>query len=158
MKPFNERFWQKVSQKNEESCWEWNAALMNGYGWFSINKQIGPKFAHRVSAFLFGLIDDIDSKMHVLHKCDNTKCCNPNHLFIGTNADNVIDRVKKGRTKWVQQFGEKNGMSKISSEDIKSIKRLYAEKELSQSTLSSMFNTKQANISRIVNGLRRSVS
>lgn len=158
MTSFHERFWQKVSKKDEQSCWEWNAAFMNGYGWFSVNKSVGPKFAHRVSAFLSGLIDNINSELHVLHKCDNTKCCNPNHLFVGTNADNVADKVKKGRTKWAVQVGEQNGMNKLSSKDVASIQDLYLNKKLSQSKIATMFNVKQPHISRIVNGLRRSVS
>jgi hypothetical protein len=158
MKTVDERFWQKVSKRDENSCWEWNAALMNGYGWFLLNKQNGPKFAHRVSAFFAGLIDNINSELHVLHKCDNTKCCNPNHLFIGNNADNVADRVAKGRTKWKIQTGESNGMSKLTDEEVQSIKNLYKTSDFSQSKLAKMFNVRQPHISRIVNETRRSVS
>jgi predicted XRE-type DNA-binding protein len=158
MKSFDERFWQKVSKKEDDSCWEWNAAFMNGYGWFSFNKQEGPKFAHRVSALLSGLIDDINSDLHVLHKCDNTKCCNPKHLFVGTNADNVADRVKKNRTKFVSKYGEANGMSKLTSDDVVSVRNLYKNKDISQSKIAKMFNIKQPQVSRIVNQLRRGVS
>ena len=158
MRTVHERFWQKVSKHDENSCWEWNAAFMKGYGWFLLNKKDGPKFAHRVSAFFAGLINDINSELHVLHKCDNTKCCNPNHLFIGTNADNVADRVSKGRTKWLSQHGELNGMSKLSSDDVKKLKDLYQSTDLSQSKLAKMFNIKQPHVSRIINETRRSLS
>lgn len=158
MKTMDERFWQKVSKNDNESCWEWNAALMNGYGWFLFSKKDGPKFAHRVSAFFAGLIDNINSELHVLHKCDNTKCCNPAHLFIGTNADNVADRVKKGRTKWISHHGETNGMSKLSSADLNVVRNLYKTKNISQSEIAKIFNIQQPQVSRIVNELRRSVS
>jgi hypothetical protein len=158
MKTMDERFWQKVSKHDEHSCWEWNAALMNGYGWFLLNKKDGPKFAHRVSAVLAGLIDHINSEFHVLHKCDNTKCCNPAHLFIGTNSDNVADRVKKGRTKWTPHYGEANGMSKLSSDDVSIVRDLYKTGNISQSKIAKMFSIQQSQVSRIVNELRRSVS
>jgi hypothetical protein len=158
MKLLSERFWQKVSKQEENSCWEWNAAFTHGYGWFYLNKQDGSKFAHRVSAVLAGLIDNINSELHVLHKCDNTKCCNPSHLFVGTNADNVADRVAKGRTKWKIQTGESNGMSKLTYEEVKSVRNLYKTSGFSQSKLAKMFNVKQPHISRIVNETRRSVS
>lgn len=158
MKTVDERFWQKVSKGDADSCWVWNAALMNGYGWFLLNKEQGPKFAHRVSAFLSGLITDINSELHVLHKCDNPKCCNPSHLFTGTNADNVADKVAKGRTKWKAQHGESNGMSKLTSKDVEFVKNLYKNGDLSQSSLAKMFCVKQPHISRIVNEVRRSVS
>ena len=158
MKSLNKRFWQKVSKQEENLCWEWKSAFMNGYGWFHLNKQDGPKFAHRVSAVLAGLIDNINSELHVLHKCDNTKCCNPDHLFVGTNADNVADRVKKGRTKWIPHHGEKNGMSKLSSADVSVVRNLYKTENISQSEIAKMFNIQQPQVSRIVNELRRGVS
>ena len=158
MRAIDERFWQKVSKRDEKSCWEWNAAFMNGYGWFFLNKQDGSKFAHRVSAFFAGLIDNINTELHVLHKCDNTKCCNPAHLFVGTNADNVADRVTKDRTKWTAKNGEANGMSKLTTKEVESVKNLYKDGTLSQSKLAKMFNVRQPHISRIVNGTRRSVS
>ena len=158
MRLVNERFWQKVSKRDEKLCWEWNAALMQGYGWFCFNKQEGPKFAHRVSAFFAGLISNINSELHVLHECDNPKCCNPSHLFVGTNLDNVADRVSKGRTKAIVQNGEANGMSKLESKEVEAIKKLYKSGTLSQSKLAKMFNVRQPHISRIVNETRRSVS
>lgn len=158
MMSMSERFWQKVSKKDENSCWEWNASFTQGYGWFHFDKEKGPKFAHRVSAFLSGLIEDIDTELHVLHKCDNTKCCNPNHLFIGTNADNVADRVRKNRTKAVPKYGELNGMSKLSSNDVDCVRKLYKDNGLSQSEIAKMFNIKQPHVSRIVNQLRRGIS
>jgi predicted XRE-type DNA-binding protein len=158
MKTMEERFWFKVLKKEDDSCWEWSAALNNGYGWFLLNKQDGPKFAHRVSAFFAGLISNINSDLHVLHRCDNPKCCNPKHLFTGTNADNVADRVSKGRTKWRSQNGESNGMSKLTSEEVQFVKNLYKNNSLSQSKLAKMFNVKQPHISRIVNESRRRVS
>ena len=147
------RFWSKVAKQDENSCWEWTGALNNGYGWFHFNKN-GAKNAHRVSAFLSGIIDTIDSDMHVLHKCDNTKCCNPNHLFAGTNADNVADRVSKNRSGFKRLHGQSNGMSKLLDSDIKTIRGLYFSNQISQSKIAKLYGVKQPHISRIVNNVR----
>lgn len=148
----NDRFWSKVNKQEEDSCWEWTAALNNGYGWFFVNGK--ARNAHRVAAFLSDMIDDIDGGMHVLHKCDNTKCCNPKHLFLGTNADNVADRVKKNRSGHKKMIGQENGMSKLSDVEVRTIRGLYFSSQNSQSKLAKRFNVQQSHISRIVNNVR----
>ena len=149
----HDRFWSKVNKQDENSCWEWTGALNNGYGWFHAGKY-GPRNAHRISAFLSKKLESIDSKMHVLHKCDNPKCCNPNHLFIGTNADNMLDKKQKNRCGFKRMVGQANGMSKLSDNDIRTIRDLYFSSKNSQSMLAKMFNVKQPHISRIVNNIR----
>lgn len=87
-------FWDKVSKLS--SCWEWTAAKdSRGYGCFGATKYFGISKAHRFSYFLHN--GDIPKGMHVLHKCDNPSCVNPDHLFLGTNKDNMKDRDFKGR-------------------------------------------------------------
>lgn len=89
-----ERFWKKV--KKSEGCWEWLAVVSSrGYGTFSLNyKSVS---AHRYSYQLhFGEIPD---GLLVCHTCDNPRCVNPDHLFLGTSLDNNHDMIKKGRSK-----------------------------------------------------------
>ena len=149
-----DRFWAKVSIGDENACWDWQAFTnKNGYGWMYLDKKSGP--THRVSAMLHGLIDSLASPLHVLHKCDNRKCCNPAHLFVGTNADNVADRVVKGRSKGLSQYGETNGMSKLTDVQVGQIRGLYFAAAFSQSQLAKQYGVRQSHISRVVNGVRR---
>ena len=88
------RFWEKVDKKDVHECWNWKASLnSNGYGQINIDRK--PVTASRVAYELaFGHIED---GKFVLHKCDNPKCVNPHHLFLGSHADNMSDMAKKGR-------------------------------------------------------------
>lgn len=76
------------------TCWNWLGTLDRyGYGKFQIGRKTIK--AHRYSYELYH--GPFDSKLHVLHRCDNPRCVNPDHLFLGTNRDNVADRTAKKR-------------------------------------------------------------
>lgn len=101
----------------ESGCWLFaGKSNAKGYGRFSFEGK--TILAHRASyEMLNGAIPD---GMHVLHKCDIPSCVNPNHLFLGTNADNVADRVRKGRT--ITGVGERNRHAKLSADDVLKIR------------------------------------
>lgn len=87
-----ERFWNKA--KKTKRCWEWSAAKTKyGYGWFSYKGS--PKLAHRVAWIL--TYGEIPANKFICHRCDNTLCIRPDHLFVGDHKDNMADMVKKGR-------------------------------------------------------------
>lgn len=97
-KTLEERFWEKVKIGEPDECWEWQAGKSKaGYGKISGTKESGYFYSHRKAWELTN--GEIPDGMHVLHKCDNPPCCNPRHLWLGTQADNNRDRDNKGRSK-----------------------------------------------------------
>src|SRR5712692_7724477 len=86
-----ERFWQKV-EPNPSGCWLWKGCLSRGYGQVQIDsKQMA---SHRFA--WEDIMGPVPEGLWVLHKCDVRNCVNPQHLFLGTNSDNVKDAVSKG--------------------------------------------------------------
>lgn len=116
-----DRFWNKVDKETESGCWEWVGSTRNGYGCI---RPIGvTKYSHRVSWELHN--GPIPDGLWVLHKCDNRKCVNPDHLFLGTNQDNVNDKMSKGRG----PVGARNGMYGKTGKDSPSYgKGIYGER------------------------------
>jgi len=98
------RFWEKVDKWGGAACWTWNAATTpGGYGCFTndLGEQIG---AHQFAWLIhFG---EIPEGKDVLHKCDNPPCVRPEHLFLGTQKDNMRDMVAKGRH-WNQRWSDR---------------------------------------------------
>ncbi len=99
-----ERLWEKVDRSGD--CWIWKGAISNkGYGSFRFNNK--TELAHRVAWILVnGPIPDGvgDHGTCVLHSCDNPRCVNPAHLFLGTQVDNINDMVRKGRGTMITTF------------------------------------------------------
>lgn len=109
-----ENFWAKVDKSGD--CWNWTAFKSKGYGYIMCGWK-NPVRAHRFSWVLNN--GDIPDGMFVCHKCDNPSCVRPDHLFLGTPADNVIDMVQKGRN--VSCPGLKNGVAKLTPEQVRAI-------------------------------------
>lgn len=128
-------------KRDSNKCWNWTAYTLNsGYGQINVaNRQYQ---AHRIAAFLWNGFD-LDSNLLVCHACDNRRCVNPKHLFVGSYKDNSADMVKKGR----QARGEACGSSKLRKADIFEIRRMlqagFNYKEIASKFHVTWFNIQQ---------------
>lgn len=130
-KRFEEKFIIEAS-----GCWVWTAATMGiGYGYFRVENKLHG--AHRVAYELYK--GPITGDNHVLHTCDNPACVNPDHLFLGSNQDNIKDKQEKGRS-----------FHSVFSGKREKIKELYKEGGYTQKELGIKFNCSQATVQRIV--------
>ena len=145
-----ERFWAKVDKRGDNDCWNWVGGLTtHGYG--SINKGFwhgGNVSAPRISWILH--YGEIPKGLWVLHKCDNRKCVNPKHLYLGTAADNAKDRVLRGREG--NRKGERNGRAKLNWNSVNYIRKHFIGQYGQLSLLARQFNVSVTQIQYIVTG------
>ena len=137
-----------VKGESPDDCWNWvGATYPFGYG--CIGTSRGLDGAHRVSYRLHK--GEIPKGMCVLHKCDNPRCSNPEHLFLGSKKDNAVDRHAKGRGKNPVHRGSRHPSAKITEEDAKAIREAATE---TIASLSRRFGLSETQISRIRNNER----
>lgn len=138
------RFWAKVQKT--DTCWLWTAGkVTDGYGAFAITHSVQRK-AHRISWEMAH--GPISTGLCVLHKCDNPPCVNPDHLFLGTNDENMADMVAKGRA----PQGERNNHAVLTVADVHSIRELFLS-GMPKRAIARKYNMTHNNIRFIVTGV-----
>ena len=110
-----DRFWAAVRRGANDECWEWLGAKRGGYGCFRVDGAVvqAHRFSHEIH------VGPIPAGMVVRHRCDNPPCCNPAHIVLGTQRDNVHDMFERRRA--VILRGEKNGSSKLTADQVRAI-------------------------------------
>jgi hypothetical protein len=147
MKSEARRFWEKTEQR-ECGCIEWTASLNGrGYGQFRPARQRKNVTAHRYSWVLAN--GEIPKGLCVCHACDNRKCVNPEHLFLGTLADNSADMVSKGRGKGANRAGILNPRRKLTEIEVEAIRHSTA----SLRSLADAFGIGKSQVHRIKKGM-----
>lgn len=146
-----DRFNAKIDKT--DNCWNWTGSIdSGGYGFFikTLDKKSKVYKAHRFSYQHFK--GDIPSGLLILHKCDNRKCVNPEHLFTGTQVDNMQDCIRKGRFKIVSDKfkakGENAGNVKLNTEKVIKIKKMIRD-GIGNRVIAKEFNVVHGCISNI---------
>lgn len=133
------------SKENKKTgCIEWQSGKSAGYGRVNLNNS--DDGAHRISYELN--VGKIPKGLCVCHHCDNPSCINPDHLWLGTHADNVADMVNKGRGR--SPIGENNGRATLTNEQVLQI-RCLRDQGASNKELVKKFNSIPQIIERITN-------
>jgi len=142
--PLAERFWEKVQQGTPTECWPWTRWRdQDGYGQIDVSGR--GRRAHQVALEL-STGQSIAAGMVVMHTCDNPPCCNPAHLRIGTQAENIRDRDQKGR----QAKGLGHLHAKLDVATVRTIRALYQQGGILQREIATRFDIDQASVSNIV--------
>jgi hypothetical protein len=137
------RFWSHVEKT--KTCWLWDGTPANDFGHGKI--WVDGRFvgAHVFSYWL--MVGPVADGLQVLHTCDVPNCVRPDHLYVGTQADNMADKMRRGRQN--QVAGEKHGGSKLTEEKVREIRRGYALGR-SQSSLSREFGIARTTVQAVV--------
>ena len=178
-RPFTDpvtRFWSKVDVHGPvhptlgTPCWVWRCGrVTTGYGLFKVGGHPGTTYlAHRFA--WENVCGQIPNGLFVLHACDNPSCVRPDHLFLGTHADNSADMVRKGRQAKISRpapwaagrnhwssrqpnsvlRGSVNPASKLTEQDVMTIRSIYTAGDTSQQMLADRYGVSQVAISLVV--------
>jgi hypothetical protein len=145
-------FWSKVDRSGgEDACWNWTGAVSGGgYGSFRWNGL--SRRTHRIS---FELVNGpAPQGMYICHSCDNRLCVNPAHLWLGTNRDNLLDMMQKGRGGFLG--GERHKYCKLSDLQIAEIRLRFASGGVTRHEIAAEYGMSRSYISMLLRNLKRS--
>lgn len=154
-----EDFWSRVDVGDSSRCWEWQGSVSNtGYGsfWWCGATAVTSRIAAELAGLIASAHTGASRKAcktrsdYVLHKCDNRRCCNPSHLFLGTFSDNMFDAYKKGRK--IQPKGQHHTNAKTTDIVANKIRRLYATGRYSQQAVADSFGVSRCVVGAITRG------
>jgi len=145
-----ERFMQYLPHREPNTCWVWQGGIFKGeylqYGKFK-DSDGRSRNAHRVS---YEIAHECILKPHenVLHTCDVPRCCNPDHLYLGSHLQNAIDRETRGRSN--PRKGEDHHKTTLTAEEVQAIR----ESTLPQRVVAKQYEISQQSVSKIKLGIR----
>lgn len=140
------RFWARV-QKSDD-CWLWTGYIerADGYGRYYLEGSRRKVGAHRIAYEL--TYGPVPANLYICHHCDNPPCVRPDHLFVGSQADNVADCIDKDRF----VSGERNGMAKLTEADVRAIRERYQQGGVTHQQLANELGVTKTLVGLIVRG------
>lgn len=145
--PFERRLLDHRAIDAETGCWLWlGARSPGGYGILWANRarwQVSRIAMHVFRGF------DLNSPLYVLHHCDNPPCFNPDHLFIGTQTENVHDMIRKGRARYWPRRGRSHPRAKLTEDDVRAARQRHADGQ-GCSALAREYGVSHSTMSRIL--------
>jgi hypothetical protein len=130
-----------------DGCWNWTGSCnKQGYGEFGLEGKL--QRAHR-AAYMF-YVGSIPPGLFVLHSCDNRRCVNPAHLWLGTQRENIRDMIDKGRSP--NRYGERNGSAKLTGVKVSTIRELVRQSGHTYGSIAHTFGVARSTICDIVYG------
>jgi len=155
------RFWSRVDIRGPDECWNWMVLERSvdcphcGHSFSPKRKYFNQGYVRIAGQRLLSsrvawtiAHGPIPANLFVCHRCDNPVCCNPRHLFLGTNLDNVRDRDRKGRQ--ITPCGEQNGFAKLTARQVHTIRAECASGQANQKTLANRYGVSKATICHVV--------
>lgn len=141
------RFEKKVLKGESNECWPWTAGKRGGYGAI---KHDGKVLGSHVVAFAIANGFVPSQRMIVRHTCDNSRCCNPSHLEVGTFADNVRDMDSRGRRRSQPRRGVMASNAKLTEQDVREIRARYLFRRLGYGRLGKLYGVSDSVIEAII--------
>lgn len=147
-----EHFWTQVKRGKPDECWPWiGFTNKKGYGQFHDGKG-KKRFTERAHRYAWKVSKGrIPKGKNVLHECDNPPCCNPRHLWTGTQLDNMRDMAAKGRR--VNQIGSKHGRAKLNERAVASLRRRQAAGKISYSWIMKKYGLSKRTVAMMIKRL-----
>jgi len=143
-------FYSKIDSREVGQCWNWSSTVIAG-GYGVIRRRGKLWGAHRIAWMLFH--GTIPKGLCVCHRCDNRRCVNPEHLFLGTRRDNNLDMVSKGRhSPPPHRMGERHPGSKLTWKAVHEIRARYSPRHGMQTALAREYGVTVVQIKNIVTG------
>ena len=137
----------KTVVSSEDGCWLWQGSLSDlGYGRVKIQKR-----AYGVHRLAYYLANDEWPEPECMHLCDVRNCVNPAHLRAGTHAENMADMARKGRAGDSRSPGERNGRARLTEDQVREIRELYATGATTYRNLSQVYGVSEATVQFAVN-------
>jgi hypothetical protein len=146
-----QRFWAKVERKHADQCWLWTASTWNsGYGQFRVALPCGRQKTYGAHRFAWEVSHGpVPDGLHVLHHCDEPRCCNAAHMFLGTHTDNMRDAASKRRLSVPRPSRQK-----VTDEQCDEMVRLVQSGQL-QVRVAERFGVSKAFVGRLLKGTCR---